>query len=68
MAYIKNVDGGANMKLWVRTGKQGGVGTEYSGVSEYNLGDNELLIVFQDGTKMKFPREQVFSVTEVKGD
>ena len=55
------------MKLWVRTGKQGGVGTEYSGVSGYTLGDSELLIVFQDGTKMKFPREQVFSVTEVKG-
>ena len=56
------------MKLWVRTGKQGGVGTEYSGVSGYTLGDSELSIVFQDGTKMKFPREQVFSVTEVEGN
>lgn len=56
------------MKLWVRTGKQGGVGTEYTGVSAYTLGETELLIVFNDGSKMRFPREQVFSVTEAKGN
>ena len=53
------------MKLWVRTGKQGGVGTEYSGVSGYTLGDTELVITFEDGTIMRFPRDQIFSVTEV---
>ena len=56
------------MKLWVRTGKQGGVGTEYTGVSAYTLGETELVMTFVNGDIMKFPREQVFSVTEVKGN
>jgi len=53
------------MKLWIRTGKNGGVGTEYVGVSSYNLDDVELRIEMLDGGVIRFPQHQVFSVTEV---
>ena len=51
------------MKLWVRTGKNGGVGTEYSGVASYEYEDSKVTITFEDGRVFK--ADKVFSVTEV---